>query len=138
LKQDIADYVHDERLQKTMDVHQSCEKNRGKIERRTAYTTSDVQWLNDTGEWAGLACIGAIHSQFSGKKGESGEWHYYISSKKLSAHELLKHARFEWSVETMHWLLDVHFGEDYCRIENANVQQTLNMVRKIALNNMLR
>jgi hypothetical protein len=34
----------------------------------------------------------------------------------------------------MHWLLDVHFGEDYCRIEDENVQQVLNVVRKIALN----
>jgi hypothetical protein len=37
-------------------------------------------------------------------------------------------------VETMHWLLDVHFGEDFCRVEDRNVQQNLNMVRKIALN----
>jgi hypothetical protein len=47
---------------------------------------------------------------------------------------LLKHARLEWTVETMHWLLDVHFGEDFCRIEDRNVQQSLNIVRKITLN----
>ena len=47
---------------------------------------------------------------------------------------MLKHARLEWSVESMHWLLDVHFDEDYCRIENENIQQNLNIVRKIALN----
>ena len=46
---------------------------------------------------------------------------------------LLKHARAEWSVESMHWLLDVHFGEDFCRIEDEDVQQVLNAVRKIAL-----
>jgi hypothetical protein len=34
----------------------------------------------------------------------------------------------------MHWLLDVHFGEDFCRIEDRNVQQNLNIVRKIVLN----
>ena len=34
----------------------------------------------------------------------------------------------------MHWLLDVRFGEDFCRIEDENVQQCLNIVRKIALN----
>ena len=31
-----------------------------------------------------------------------------------SEEELLRHARLEWSVESMHWLLDVHFGEDFC------------------------
>ena len=34
----------------------------------------------------------------------------------------------------MHWLLDVHFGEDFCGVEDENTQQVLNVVRKIALN----
>lgn len=56
--------------------------------------------------------IGAIHTEFT-KDGETGsEWHYYISSRKLTLEELLKHARLEWAVESMHWLLDVHFLED--------------------------
>ena len=62
------------------------------------------------------------------------QWHYYISSKVLSAEELLYHARTEWSVESMHWLLDVHFDEDKCRIESKNIQQNLNMLHKVALN----
>ena len=40
----------------------------------------------------------------------------------------------EWCLETMHWLSDVHFEEDYCRIEDKNVQQNLNMLRKMAIN----
>jgi predicted transposase YbfD/YdcC len=75
-----------------------------------------------------------VNTQFTGKKGQSNEWHYYISSRKLTAEELLKHVRLEWSVETMHWLLDVRFREDFCRVEDRNVQQNLNIVRKIALN----
>ena len=62
------------------------------------------------------------------------QWHYYISSKALSAEELLDHARAEWSVETMHWLLDVHFDEDRCRVQSKNIQQNLNMLHKVALN----
>ena len=38
----------------------------------------------------------------------------------------------------MHWLLDVHFGEDFCRVEDKHVQQNLNMVRKIVLNTLRR
>ena len=48
----------------------------------------------------------------------------------------MKHARLEWSAESMHWLLDVHFGEDFCRVEDENIQQTLNMIRKISLNSV--
>jgi len=34
----------------------------------------------------------------------------------------------------MHWLLDVHFDEDFCRSADANEQQNLNIARKAALN----
>ena len=42
------------------------------------------------------------------KGDKTSQWHDYISSRKVSALELLRHARMEWSVEAMHWLLDVH------------------------------
>jgi len=67
-------------------------------------------------------------------KGNSSEWHYYISSRSLTAEQLLHHVRMEWSVESMHWLLDVHFEEDFCLIESKAVQQHLNMFRKSAIN----
>lgn len=40
----------------------------------------------------------------------------------------------EWSVEAMHWLLDVHFDEDWCRVEDKTVQSNLNIFRKAAIN----
>ena len=39
-----------------------------------------------------------------------------------------------WSMETMHWRLDVLFDEDRCRVQSKNIQQNLNMLRKTALN----
>jgi predicted transposase YbfD/YdcC len=136
LEKDIEDYVQDPDLRKMMDTSETLEKNRGRIERRTAFSTCDIDWLFGKEEWAGLSCIGAIHTQFTTPKGTTDEWHYYISSRRLTAQDLLKHARLEWSVEVMHWLLDVHFGEDFCRMEDENVQQILNIVRKVALNSV--
>ena len=52
----------------------------------------------------------------------------------LTPDEMLHHARMEWSVETMHWLLDVHFDEDHCRAQDKNVQLNLNIARKCAIN----
>ena len=134
LKQDIEDYVQDSDLRKTMDTKVSKEMNRGRIETRTAYVTQDIDWLESKNNWAKLASIGAIHTQFETSDGKTSEWHYYISSRALTADRLLHHARAEWSVETMHWLLDVHFGEDFCRIQNSNIQKNLNILRKCALN----
>ena len=121
-------------LRRGMDTCSQTEKNRERIETRTAYSSTEIGWMCEKTNWANLQCIGAIHTEFETPKGKTSEWHYYISSRPLTAQELLKHARLEWPVESMHWLLDVHFAEDYCRVENRNIQQTLNIVRKIALN----
>ena len=134
LKQDIADYVGDAVLRGTMGTASRTEKNRDRIEKRSAFVTEETEWLTDREEWEGLSCIGAVHTEFETKKGKTEEWHYYISSRKLTATDLLHHARMEWAVETMHWLLDVHFGEDHCRVEDRNIQQNLNMLRKAAIN----
>jgi len=133
LKKGIGEYVGDETLRNAMDVFQTFEKNGGRLETRTGFVTHDVEWLAGAG-WKNLSCVGAIRRQFERKGQTSDEWHYYISSRKLTAEELLRHARLEWSVESMHWLLDAHFGEDFCRVEDECAQQALNVARKIALN----
>jgi len=136
LKSEIADYVMDAALRKTMDKAMTREKNRGRIETRTAYSTCEIDWLYGREEWPKLACIGAINTQFETASGKTNEWHFYISSRPLSAEQLLRHARLEWSVETMHWLLDVHFGEDFCRAAEQRTQENLNIIRKIVLNSL--
>ena len=134
LKNDIEEYVQDEKLRKKMNSKTKSEKGHGRIETRTAFTTEDVGWMPGGREWPGLKCIGAIKTHFEYKGKVTEEWHYYISSKKLSAEDLLHHARMEWGVETMHWLLDVRFREDYFRAQNENLQKNMNIARKLALN----
>ena len=90
-----------------------------------------IDWLYGKEKWKNLCCIGAIKTEFERKGGKTEEWHSYISSRNLTALELLHHARMEWTVETMHWLLDVHFSEDFCRIVNRTIQQNLKYAQKI-------
>lgn len=130
LKENIELYVQNEE----MDSFSQTEKNGGRIERRTAYTTTEIDWLPNKEQWADLTTIGAIHTEFTKGDKTSSEWHYYISNRKLSPKELLHHVRLEWTVESMHWLLDVHFQEDKTKVWSMNVQKNLNIMRKIALN----
>jgi predicted transposase YbfD/YdcC len=130
LKDDIALYVQEETLEK----HITTEKNGGRIETRTAYVTRKIDWLYGRESWINLSCVGAIHTEFEKAGKKSSEWHYYISSAPLTAENLLKHARLEWGIEAMHWLLDVNFAEDKTRVWNMNVQKLLNTLRKIAIN----
>jgi len=112
------------------------ELNGGRIETRTAFATSTLGQLSDSKNWPNIVTAGAIHRQFENIKhgGVSDEWHFYISSAYLSPEQLSHHARMEWGVESMHWLLDVHFQEDKTAVRDMNVQKILNTVRKIALN----
>jgi predicted transposase YbfD/YdcC len=130
LKADIELYIQNE----DVPLHQTIEKNGGRIEKRTAYACTEIEWLDGKEKWENISCIGAIHREFEKKDQKSSEWHYYISSAPLSPETLLNHARLEWAVESMHWLLDVHFAEDKTRVWDMNVQKILNTTRKIALN----
>lgn len=100
-------------LQEKIKKAGSTEKSRERIEKRTAFVTCDIGWLDAREDWESLKCIGAIHTEFEVKGEQSSEWHYYISSRELSAEELLYYARGEWSVEIMHGLLDAHFREEF-------------------------
>lgn len=134
LKKDIEDFIQNEIIQNAMKFISKTEKNYGRIETRTAYVSSEIEWLEQKQEWKNLFCIGAVHTEFETKKEKFNEWHYYISSRPMSLEQLLHHARMEWAVESMHWLLDVHFEEDWCLIEDKVLQQHLNMFRKAAIN----
>ena len=99
LEKEISEYVQGNTLRKGMDCERKTEKNRDRIETRTAYSTSDVAWLYRKEKWKNLNCIGAIKTEFAKDGRKTEEWHYYISGAKLSAEELLHHARMEWAVE---------------------------------------
>ena len=110
-----------------MDTSETLEKKRGRTERRTPYITKNIDWLYGKEKWSNLKSIGAICSRVTHKGKSVTTGHFYISSRAMSA-------RLEWSVETMHRLLDVHFSEDACRVIDKNLQRNLNLFRKVALN----
>jgi predicted transposase YbfD/YdcC len=135
LEQDIKDYVNDEQLRATMKTAYTHEQNGGRIEFRRAFISDDINWMKEhKANWCGLASFGAINRRFTVGEKTTDEWHFYISSRKLSPEDLLKYARNEWGIESMHWLLDVHFSEDSCRVRDDNANQNLNIIRKLALN----
>ena len=134
LKADIEEYVQDDKLRAKMNSVTKREKGHGRIETRSAFTTNEVSWIPGGRQWPGLKCIGVIKTHFECKGKVMEEWHYYISGKELTANDLLHHARMEWGVETMHWLLDVRYREDYFGAQNKTIQKNMNMSRKLALN----
>jgi len=132
LYDDIAEMIDFKRFDKCeqrnfpLEKITETEQGHGRIDRRTAYVTHDVEWLENRDNWAGLQSIGAIVTEH--------ETRYYISSHKLTPADLLYFTRAEWAVEAMHWQLDVIFGEDWTTLREENAQRTLNILRKTVLN----
>jgi predicted transposase YbfD/YdcC len=115
-----------EQFNSPIETITKVEKSHGRIEKRTALVTNEVQWLRDRDEWFGVNTIGAIITE--------SQTRYYISSRVLTAEQLLTITRNEWGVESMHWQLDVIFDEDRTTLHEKNTQITLNILRKTVLN----
>ena len=59
---------------------------------------------------------------------------YYILSKKLSARRFGAAVRGHWGIEnSLHWQLDMSFGEDRSRIRKGHADANLAALRRMAL-----
>lgn len=58
---------------------------------------------------------------------------YYISSLAIGAKEMGRRIRAHWGIEnSLHWVLDVTFGEDQSRVRNRNSAANLTALRKLS------
>jgi predicted transposase YbfD/YdcC len=85
----------------------------------------------------GVVAIGRVTSRrrLHGKPAEPAVVRYYLLSKYMSAKRLLQVTRSHWTIENqLHWVLDVHFGEDGNRARKDNAPENLAILRRLALN----
>ncbi len=64
---------------------------------------------------------------------EKVEYRYFIRSLPLNIEQVSRAIRGHWSVESMHWYLDVTFREDANRTLDKIAAQNQNIIRKWAL-----
>ncbi|MBU9726348.1 ISAs1 family transposase [Diplocloster modestus] len=136
LYEDITLYFSTE--QEQCEYAKTAEKSHGRYETRECYVTTQIDWLAHKENWPGLSGIGVIRSctQVVGKEACETMVHYVIFSKEsMSAAELLKTKRAHWSIEnSLHWVLDVDFGEDSMRMRAGYAAENMNIMRHLALN----
>lgn len=60
---------------------------------------------------------------------------FYLSSLPPNAQLLGKAIRQHWSIENqLHWVLDVTFGEDSCRIRTGNAPENIALLKRWSIN----
>jgi predicted transposase YbfD/YdcC len=113
------------------------EKNRGRIESRTCLVTENLDWLDEKQKWPGLNSCVVIESKRTVDGKESREKRYYISSLSASAEAFNAIVRKHWGIEnSLHWILDVVFGEDQSRVRDASGAENMSMIKRVALNKL--
>lgn len=110
-------------------------KDRGRVEEREVWVTSDIDWLEQKKAWKGLRSIVCIRSTVTRQGKTTQELRYYISSLPQDAMRHAQVVRAHWGIENrLHWHLDVTFNEDKCKVRSGNGPENFSLLKKIALN----
>ena len=122
-------------LPTTAHYHESVDKGHGRIEIRRCWISTDIDWLEQREQWLDLGLIAMVESERHHGGKISCERRYFISSLRTDAATVLKAVRAHWTVENnLHWVLDVAFGEDGCRIRKDHGAENMALFRHIVLN----
>jgi predicted transposase YbfD/YdcC len=119
----------------------SVDKGHGRVETRRCTVAHDLSDLGEVAQaWRGLRSVARIESTrefVNGKnKGKvSTEQRYYISSTSLSAAQFEASVRAHWGIEnSCHWVLDMTFHEDDCRVRVGDGAENFAILRRMSLN----
>lgn len=121
------------------DSAQTLDKDHGRIETRhctvMALSSLHALWQDVAQEWSGLRTLVRLQRQRQIGSHLSSETHSYLWSLPAKAQQHLKVVRAHWGIENqLHWVLDVAFHEDACRVRTDHAPQNLATLRHLALN----
>ena len=108
------------------------------MERRECRVISDpdcLDYLSAGREWPSLRSVVRVTGHRETAARVTVQPRYYISSLEAPAGRLMEAVRSHWSIEnSLHWSLDVTFGEDQCRVRKDNGPQNMATLRQISHN----
>ena len=116
----------------------TVEKGHGRIERRhyTLIQHPDyLDYFNQGGKWFQLNSVLRVERERQLPDKTEHALHYYISSLSTPVADIAHCIRSYWGIENrVHWLLDVVFREDLCRVRVGFGAENFAVLRHIALN----
>jgi predicted transposase YbfD/YdcC len=137
LHSDIVLYFQTERNSLT-ETARTEEVLHGRYETRELAISRDIAFLDPEGRWKNLSGIGMLTTtqQKVGSDVAQSNTHYIIfSNPKATAEQILSAKRSHWGIEnSLHWVLDVAYNEDNCRVRADNAGIVFNLMRHLSLN----
>jgi predicted transposase YbfD/YdcC len=113
---------------------------RGKLPPKTsrkywAFPLSQLPPLHESSQWSGFQTIIAVERLRHLRTKTTHEIQFYLSSLSSNSSQIPRAIRQHWGIEnSLHWVLDVTFNEDACRVRSLHAPHNLALVRRFALN----
>jgi predicted transposase YbfD/YdcC len=114
--------------------HETRDAAHGRIDERSYFLTKVPADFAVKAEWPWVKAIGyslRVTQHADGR--ETDETRFYILSRYLSGKRFSEAVRGHWDIESMHWVLDVNFGEDESRTRERTLGNNLSWLRRFAV-----
>ena len=121
-------------------LHDHCkhtDQDHGRLEIRHCWTIADPDYLaciKRLAQWPNLRTLIKVQAERRTSSGTTIETRYFISSFANDAKLALHAVRGHWNIENqLHWVLDISFREDDCRLRKGHGAENFAVLRHIAL-----
>ena len=139
LRRDVELFVAEQKARDFKDTTvsraETVDADHGRIETRAVTVIHDIEWLQEQHAWPGMKSVIIVEStrETSGKT--ERETRFYITSLVLLANQIALLVRDHWAVEnSLHWVLDMVFRDDECRLRTDHAPANLTTLKHMALN----
>jgi predicted transposase YbfD/YdcC len=114
--------------------HSTTEEGHGRKEKRSYVVVHDVKGIRNREDWPKLKAVGMGCRERTVKGKTTTEVRFFIGSRKMGVRKYAKVLRGHWGIEnSLHWQLDLSFGEDDSRIQERHAAANFALLRKMAL-----
>lgn len=114
----------------------TVEKDHGRLETRRILLVPQIDWLPDAirAAWPKLGAVGMVETTQERGVTLSRDRRYFIMSRGVTTvGDFARAVRAHRGIESTHWVLDVTFREDACRVRKDHAARNFSLIRKITL-----
>jgi len=130
----LFDDLEREREELQYRIHETIEEGHGRIDERSYLLAKTPRDFAAAAEWPWIRAVGyAVRITRRPDGTQSDEVRFYISTRDVGPKRFGEAVRGHWSIESMHWVLDVVFREDDRRTRERTLADNLSWLRRFAV-----